>query len=637
MPEAVQLDPQRVEALGPAERIIQAIGRFTDHLVHNRPGLVVADGRTNIGVRWQQALWRIQEDGTKVVFLPNKQGKKVVETRVGVLDPDGKTVREGRQVVGEYRTPGLFPEVAVWLYKQVADVYQMDADLAAHWASWAFHQDRKDLKTILAAFMLVQEHAGAPVREGGEVIFFDDDFRAVGEAMMLIRRKGADLSPKQILLVGKILQLPEIHKINLDMGFTKSAKNPPMRRWRSGVSKWLRYREENPKMLEGLVKSGQARIAEDLAKMAHYKPLTEDFFKKLRWKQKQAPEGHRTIGLNMELEEKESWAELSEQEICERIIAEQPDWKVLVGQLPKGLTPAIFAAAVEAGSMSNKDLVILTPTIEELGLINVEPVASAWKRALQLAEDQRARNIARNVKTKEVQENLEEAADVATAKAIEKVTRNLRTYWSVDKSSSMEGAVASAVKCLSSFLGGFPLDRTHVSVFNTVGTEVSIKVPRARAVEHAFSKHKASGGTQYSEGVKVFARHKPQDDEDSLLIFLGDGAGESGDQLARAIEQAGIRPTGIIWGYFSGTGRWAGSRGPTVLRAANRLGIPCVELPQVEFERLFDDPYAVTQTLTALIAATPVGEAPRGAQVRRETLLEQILKTPLLDRPAWAI
>ena len=42
---------ERVEALGPAERIINAITQHVDHMVHNRPGLVVNDARHNVGVR----------------------------------------------------------------------------------------------------------------------------------------------------------------------------------------------------------------------------------------------------------------------------------------------------------------------------------------------------------------------------------------------------------------------------------------------------------------------------------------------------------------------------------------------------------------------------------------------------------
>jgi len=605
------------------------VSSFTDHLVHNRPGIVVTDGRTNIGVRWNQACWRVQEDGTKAVFrcdlTTEGKKKKTVETKIGVLGDNGE-VRDGNKIVAEFRTPGLYPEVAIFLYRQVNEIYQMDADFAAHWASWVWHQDRKDLKTILAAYMLAQSHAGEPVVDNGEILFHDDDFRAVGEAMMLIRRKGADLSPKQLLLIGEVLRLPEIHKINLEMGFANSAKNPQVRRYKKAVRKWLLYREENPRMLAGLVKSGQARIVENLAKSVGYKPSTQEFFKALRWKQKQAADGRRAIGLDMKLEEKETWAELSEAEICQRIIADQPGWKVLVGMLPEGtgLTRAIVAAAVEAGSLGDKDMIMLTPTFEELGLLTVEPVASRWKEACQRAEDQRSRNIARNVKSKEAKEVLEEAADVATAKAIEKVTQDLRIYFIIDKSGSMQGAIDIAKRCLTKFVGGFPLDRTHISVFNTMGTEVILQAARSAAVEHAFSKHQAGGGTRYSEGVRVLMHHKPAPNEDALFIFVGDEQGEDGKTLADFIQKSGLNP--VAFGFM----KFGGAYGSTVRDAARVLGIPCFDIQ----EAVFEDPYAVTQTLTNLIAATPVGQAaPNRPVVKRETLVEQILKTPLLELP----
>ena len=626
------LDPKRVENLGPAERVISAISQFTDHLVHNRPGIVVPNAKANIGVRWTQATWRLQEDGSKVVFSCVKTGAgktvKVVETRVGVLSEDGKTVREGNKVVGEFRTPGLFPEVAVWMYQQVADVFKMDADFAAHWASWAFTQDRRDLKTILAAFMLTQNHAGEPVVDHGEVLFHDDDFRAVGEAMCLVRQKDADLSPKQVLLIGTILRLPEIHAINREMGFAKSARNPQIRRYKKAVRKWLRYRENNPKMLVGIAKGGMGGIVENMSKSVGYKPQSENFFRVLRWKQVQAKDGRRTIGLDLQFEEKESWDQFSEQEVCERIIADQPSWKVLVGQLPQGmgLTRAIVAAAVEAGCLSDKDLIILTPTLEELGMLAVEPVLSRYKQAMAKATDQRARNIARNVKTKEATDLLEEVADVATAKAIEKVTRDLRCYFFVDKSASMDAAMDAAKRSLTKFVGGFPLDRTHIAVFNSMGTEIKLAAARSAAVEHAFSKHRASGGTSYSEGVRALQHHKPQEGEDALFIFVGDEEGEDGRTLAQTIQQTGVNPVGFALMRFQG---YSG-QGRTVRDAAAILQIPC---PLIE-EALFDDPYAVTQTLTNLIASTPVGAAAKAVPVRRrETLVEQILKTPLLELP----
>jgi len=63
------------------------------------------------------------------------------------------------------------------------------------------------------------------------------------------------------------------------------------------------------------------------------------------------------------------------------------------------------------------------------------------------------------------------------------------------------------------------------------------------------------------------------------------------------------------------------------------LGIPCFPIE----EGLFDDPYTVTRVLRDMIANTPVGKAAPGTVApKRKTLVEEILETDLLQKPAWA-
>ena len=159
--------------------------------------------------------------------------------------------------------------------------------------------------------------------------------------------------------------------------------------------------------------------------------------------------------IGVEMAKGETWDELTEAQICEQIVAEKPDWKRIVGLLPKklGVTRAIMSAAVESGSLSNKDLIILTPTLEELGLLEVKEVKAKWDRAVKKAEDDmRAANIARNVKSKDVQEQLQAAADTALQKAVEQVTKNLRIYVIIDVSGSMGQSIEKAKTLLGKFL-----------------------------------------------------------------------------------------------------------------------------------------------------------------------------------------
>lgn len=618
------MDP-RLEALGPAERVLSALLGYTDHLVHNRPGMIVANNSSPIGVTWSPVT-HLTEGSEKVIYRLQKVNKKTQRTRVGALGADGR-IREGGKLVGEYRPAGLFPEVAIAMWRQVASVWQLDNEFAARWASWAFAQEHRDLKVVLAAFMLVQSRSGEPVRDGdGTILFHDEDYRDVGEAMMLIRRKdGRDLNPKLLLRVGDLLKLPAIAAVNRELGFGKSARNPALGRWPKAVEKWLRHREDNPPMLEGLVKAGFRTTVMALAQAVGYRPETERFFTILRWKQKQAPDGRRQMAIGAAVAAAESWEGLTEEQICERIVQTKPNYKRIVGLLPAGigLTPAIAAAAIEAGSLSSQDLVILTPTLEDLGLLQVKGIKERWQSAVSSAENQRAANIASRVKLKDTQDQLKGAADNAMRKATEEVTRGMRLYFMVDISGSMNNAIEAAKTYITKLLGGFPLDRVHVSVFNTAGREITIKHPSSAGVEASFRGITAGGGTDYGAGVLALQNRKPAADEDVLFVFVGD---EQAGAFDMAVARSGLRP--LAFGFIRVD--WDG-RSSAVRDTATRLGIPCFLID----EAIFADPYAVTRTLRNLIAATPVGQSGASTQARA-ALVPTILATELLRKPVWA-
>lgn len=609
MVQAVAIDPRRVESLGPAERLVQALITHGDHLVHHRPGVVVEDASSPLGVRWYPATVR---DG--VVFRLGKQGKKTVEHRVGPLaDVD-------------YRAPGFFEEAAVWMYRQIAEVWKLDNEFVARWASWAFAQEHRDLKVALTAFLLVQPRAGDPVREHGEVLFHDDDHRSVGEAMCLLRRKRRDLSPKMLLRVGDLLKLEGVAAINRELGFGRSARRPPMGRYAKVVTKWLEHRERNERMLEGLVRAGYRRTVMALARRVGYRPLSPRFFELLRWKQKQAADGRRDVAIGVALSEAPSFEGLTEAQICARVVAERPAFKRLVGMVPQelGLTRAVVAAAVEAGCLTDADLVIYTPTLEELGLLSHGPVAERWLEATTRVEDQRAAHVAERVKSKEVATRLEDAADAALQEAVAEVTRALRVYVAVDVSGSMEGAIEQAKAYLAKFLQGFPLERTHVAVFNTKAREVTIPHASARGVAHAFAGFSAGGGTAHGAAfTSVFAKHPPAADEDALVLFVGDQ--QEAGIFEYAVTSSGVKP--VAFGFLEVPGRM-GRAYRCVEDTAAALGVPCFAIDA----DMFGDAYAVGRTLRHLVASTPV----RAGGAKRVSLVETILETRLLEKPAWA-
>lgn len=624
-----QSQQERAESLGPAERIINALINNVDHMVHNRPGIVVNDNRSLVGVTWKPVTHKI-ENGHRVCYELQKAGRKTNKVRLGVIGDDNQVRNATGRVIGEYRAPGIFPEVATYLYSQVAEIWKMDNEFVARWASWAMKEEYRDLKVILAAFSLVQSRCGEPIREDGELLFYDEDYREVGEAMCLIRMKGnRDINPKLLLRIGDVLCLDSIADINRELGFGRSAKNPALGRWKKTVSKWLLYRENNVPMLQGLVRAGYRKTVIALSQRVGYKPQSAQFFQILRWKQKQAPDGRRQIAIGEDVRAAEDWSDLTEAQICQKIVSEKPNFKRITGLLPAriGLTRAVMSASIEAGSLSDNDLIIMTPTLEQLGLLDIQSIRDRWQQATMKAENQRAANIARRVRKAENVEALQAASDAAAKKALEEVMNDIRVYFIVDKSGSMDGAIEKAKTYLAQILQGFPLEKLHVSIFNTTGRVVNIRHSSAAGVTAAFRGHKAGGGTNYSSGVKALENFKPAPNEDAVMIFVGDQADSGHQNFAPTVRNSGINP--VAFGMLNVIGRW-GTRGNAVENTARILGIPCFEIQ----EDTFADPYAVTRTFRNLIASTPVGVG--AARGNRKTLVEKILETDLLTKPSWA-
>lgn len=390
------------------------------------------------------------------------------------------------------------------------------------------------------------------------------------------------------------------------------------------VTRWLWQRERIPQKLIALVNAGYRTTVMELARRSGYKPESPRFFEILRWKQKQSSDGRRGLAIGVEVAPAESWAGLSEAQICERIVATRPSYKRIVGMLPGevGLTRAIVAAAAEAGSLSDNDLILLTPTLEQMDLLDVPMIGERWMAAMSKSEDRRAANIAKRVRGKQTAEVLRQAADGALQRAVEAVGDKLRVYVFVDISGSMEQAIVTAKAHISAFLQAFPLDRLHVAVFNTVGREVQIRHASAAGVQQAFRNFRAGGGTSHAAGIRCLAKYKPKPDEDALFLFIGD---QQEDYFTDAVRTCGISP--VAFGFVP-----VGQHDfqAAVTGTARELGIPCFILDGDAIA----DPYALPRHLSTMMAAAPTSRA--SALAGRKSLIDTILATELLHPPLWA-
>jgi Mg-chelatase subunit ChlD len=571
--------------MGPAERLLDVVLGGSAHLWHNRPGLDVRG-------TWQPA------KGVRKNTKSSAAGKPVA--------------------------PGLFVPAAVALYSRLLEIHKLNPELMAHLASYALVEtDWRDLKVACAALMLVQARAGIPVHDDdGSVAFYDDDYRRIGEAMVLWYQKKSPrmLTPKAVLRVAELLETPEIAALNRKAGFgDPAAKRAPLGRWTKVASKWLVLRETNRAMLEGLVRAGYKETIKGLARKIGYKPQSPEFFGVLGWKQKQAADGRRAIGLdNAKLAKSDRFDGLSEAEICETIVAQRLRYKDAVGRLPSeiGLTPAIMVALLP--TLSDRDLRQLTPTLEELGLFVVPEIRAKWEKAIASSTDQRGLNIAKNVRAANLKEKLADSADNAARKAVAAATTEaeLRVMFLVDKSGSMQNAIDSSKEVLAKMLAGFPLDKLHVAAFDTMGQVLRPKAATRKAVEHMLAPLKGEGGTIHGAAVQALHRDgvRVPSGAKLVVIVVGDAQGEAGAQFANVFRTLGYAVSAMAFLQAGGTGA-------TVRDCARELRVPYSEVGVAQF----DDPYHVPRVLRALL------EAPVAAGVATPGLVEKVMATKLLE------
>ncbi|MBB4931737.1 hypothetical protein F4561_002557 [Lipingzhangella halophila] len=569
------------EQRGAAERLLTVVLNSGAHLWHNRPG--------------------VQRDGQWFPATQHQQGERV--------------------------RPGLFVPAATALYANLLEIYELDAELMARFASYVLTETEwRDGKVCCAALMMVQPRSGEPVREDdGTVAFYDDDYRAVGEAMILRYEQGSTrmMTPKAVLRVAQLLEVPEVADLNRVAGFADPAgRKPALGRWPKAARQWLAYRERNMPLLEGLVASGYKETIKRIARKCGYRPQSRRFYEVLGWPQKQAASGHRRIGLEgLELRRQERFDGLDEAAICERIVTEKLSFTEASGRLPAGmgLTPAIMAALLP--SLSDREMRMLTPTLESLGLLADSEVRQRWQAAVAAATDQRALNIARNVQNREVRQELEEAADNAARAAVSEASADgLEVMFLIDKSGSMEAAVEQSKEALARILAGFPLDRLHIATFDTTGRVLRPKAASRVGVQHMLADVKAGGGTTHASALGALHQSgvRIANDHRLVVIVVGDESGEPGSALAYHFETLGYRPAAMAMIV-----NVAWYRGSTVRDAAASLQVPFSEVDVAQF----DDPYQVTRVLTALL------EAPVLPSSATPGWLERVLATPLLEKP----
>jgi hypothetical protein len=121
-------------------------------------------------------------------------------------------------------------------------------------------------------------------------------------------------------------------------------------------------------------------------------------------------------------------------------------------------------ATLAANGLTDRELIIITPTLEDLGLLNDLAVRQRWEHAVKQADDTRALNIANNVRRESTRATLVKAADVAVQKAVAEVVKQIQVRVMVDISGSMQASIESAINHITKFVQAFPLPQLDVPV-----------------------------------------------------------------------------------------------------------------------------------------------------------------------------
>jgi hypothetical protein len=242
---------------------------------------------------------------------------------------------------------------------------EKDPLFLAHFTSYAVKKlDSKDLKVVSIFANSLSDADGTPFYPGSELS--KPNWRQISQAALM------SLDPKLVL---RILKLANS---KLKFG-NKPVATHFSRRLRKAAHKYLRYREANPKALEGVKKGGLTNIFQNLYRVSRLAPSVEAV-KVLGWTQKA---GYPGAGV----EKQKSifdFSNLTDLEIANKIREEKLSPLAVLGALPDKLTPVVAAAILEQAS--GDQTVILTEMFESQGLLKNKEVKAVYAEKISTAK-----------------------------------------------------------------------------------------------------------------------------------------------------------------------------------------------------------------------------------------------------------
>jgi len=474
--------------------------------------------------------------------------------------------------------------------KLFSELAEKDPLFLAHFTSYAMRKlDSKDLKVVAAFASSLSDADGTAFSV--ESNYRKPNWRLVAQAAL------QQLDPKLVLRVVRLANRKQ--KFGSKGEATHFSKH-----LRTALKRYLRFREVNPKVLEGVKRVGLSKTYKTLYRIARLAPSAEAC-KVLGWKQK---EGYPGAGVEIKKNEL-SLEGLTDLQIAEKIRAERlPPTRVL-GALPGKISPVVAAAILEQST--GDQAIILTDMFEEQGLLKNKEVQKLYRR--KILSSKNALDRVDRIKS-ELSADTEAMLKTARAeKRKDDVGDVGKLFLHIDISGSMQNAIALASDrgaTLAEFVKN-PQENFHWGVFNDSG--------RILQKPNTFEKDAFKAclyGVRAGGGTNCLALYKQARafgcDTDIYITDQGHTYGDFGTVLDQYTRSGIALPKLVV---IVDVNSW--KNGP-MKEAFERRSVPVVMLTPKE-----------------LAESALVSQAVKVALKGQTAIIEEILNESLLDLPKW--
>lgn len=459
-----------------------------------------------------------------------------------------------------------------------------DPIFLAHLTSYAFKEtENRDLQLLCTFVNSLSDADGMPFFSGSK--YRKPNLRRISQAAIQHRA----FNPRMLWRLIELANLKRpIGRLGEGTHFSKHLVK--------AIKKYIRYREANPKYLEGIRKSGSGNKFEKLYHTMRIKPakLAEEFF------------GFRYGKRKKKKKALFDFSGLSELEIAEKIREDKISPMVALGALPDKISPVVALAILE--QCTGNQAVILREQFDSQGLLKHQEVLELFERKVKTAKTALDRV-----------DRLNSSIDEEVSKILKKARSDVRKeqaagigkiFLHIDVSTSM-GQALEVAKEFGSIIAECvpnPEENFHWGTFASSGKILKTPETFEKDAFMAALYGVRTGGMTDMLACWQYARSQGC----NIDVFITDCGHNGNWNFKEIIDKTGkTEVVGIV------------NLGPReefakVKRKFEENGIP-VTLINAE---------ALTES--ALVAQT-LKQALQG----REALVENILETPLLELPKW--